>query len=364
MELRIAKDTLIENLNIVLKAVSNKVTMPILECVLLEAYNNTLKLTSTDLELGIETGKTDSFVNEEGSICLNARQFYEIVRSLPEDEVIIKSEKDICFIKSGKSEFKLYYLKSDEFPKLPKIERENKYQIEGSVLKNIIRQTIFSVSTDESKMVLTGEKIEITDNLLKIVAIDGFRVSYRELNINNNYEDIEVVVPSKALNEISKIISDKENVNLYFTDSHILFECEKCIVVSRLLEGNFLRYEQFFGNESTTKVKVNVKNLLSAIERASLISNQLKKTPVLLKIERSVMTINSNTQTGTFYEEIPVETEGNEMEITFNPRFICDALRVIEDEEVKLFFNTNLNPCIIRGIEDNSYKYLILPLRS
>lgn len=369
MKINIRKDMLIENLNIVSKAVSSKSTMEILECVLLIADENGFRLLANDMEIGIESSNIESDIEELGIVALDAKMFFEIVRNMPEDNISIEvDEKNIAIIKSGKAEFKILGHNGAEYPRLEDIEKNNRYSIPASTFKNLIRQTIFSVSLEESKPILTGELIEIKDSFLNVVAIDGFRVALRSISVNPEYEDISIVVPSKALSEIIKIIPDKNDcmIEMYFTKNQVLFEMENCIMIARLLEGEYIKYEQLFLEEFKTKVGIKKDLFLKTLERASLISKENKKVPVKLEIKSNdTMVVTSNSDISTSYDEINIEFEGNELNIAFNPKYLIDALKAIEEGEISLHFMTELSPCIIKSSEDSDvdYKYLILPLR-
>lgn len=367
MKITCNKDDLIANINIVSKAVSTKSTMEILGCILLTADKEGFRLTANDLEIGIETSNIKVDIEETGAVALEAKFFSEIIRNLPEENVLIEvNEKNVTKIKSGKTEFKILGRNADEFPALTKIEKENKYKINPIIFRNMIRQTVFSVSVDDSKPVLTGELLEIKKNVFNIVSIDGFRVSFRKTDIKNDLNEINVVVPAKALSEISKILTDKEDsiFNIYFTNNQVLFELESCVMIARLLEGEFIKYEQIFTEDYTTKIDIDKLNFLRSLERASLISKDNKKTPVKLKIEKTGnVIITSNTDISNSYEELQAEFEGKELTIAFNPRYLIEALRVIDDDVISIQFMTDLSPCIIKGINDDSYKYLILPLK-
>lgn len=367
MKIICKKDILISNINIVAKAVSSKSTLDILECILLVADTKGFRLIANDLEIGIETSNIEAELEETGAVALEAKIFSEIIRNLPEEDVIIEADdKNVTLIKSGKTEFKILGRNAEEFPRLAEVERENKYSIKPVTFKNMVRQTVFSVSLDESKPVLTGELLEIKDESFNMVSIDGFRVSFRKTDIDPSYEETSVVVPAKALSEISKILTDKEDAtfNIYFTDNQILFELDSCVMIARLLEGDFIKYEQIFTDDYTTKIEIDKLQLLRCLERASLISKDNKKTPVKIKIEQDGnVIITSNTDISNSYDEIKAEIEGKELTIAFNPKYLIDALKAIEDSVISIQFMTELSPCIIKGITDDSYKYLILPLK-
>ena len=260
---------------------------------------------------------------------------------------------------SEKSKFQIAGQSGKDFPALPKVERVSPCTINQFELKEMIRQTIFSVAQDETRPILTGEMLQIKNNSLNMVAVDGYRISYRKMQLSNENDDIEVVIPGKTLGEINKILSSEENekVNIYFGDKHVLFDLGESKVVSRLLEGDFLRYEQVFSPDYETKILVDRKNFLMSIERAALISREGKKNPIRVEID------GDNAELGTSREELDVVLEGKEIVIAFNPKYLIDALRVIEDDNVYIQFISSLTPCIINPEEGDQYKYLILPIR-
>lgn len=365
MKLTCNKTNLVNGVNTVLKAVSNRTTLPILECILLQADANKFKLVSNDLELGIES-QVDATIVQPGSVALEARIFSEIVKKLPDSIVEISvDENNMTTIRCENSQFKIAGQPGVEFPQLPEVEKNNQFSLAQVVLKDMIRQTIFSVAVEETRQILTGELLEIKNGSLHIVSVDGYRVSFRKTSLSIENEQIEVVVPGKTLNEISKILSSEEEdmVSLYFTDKHVLFDLGNSIVVSRLLEGEFLKYEQIFSGDYETKIKVDRRELLMSIERAALISRENKKNPVKMEITQNQLVITSNTELGTAYEQLLIHAEGKDLIIAFNPRYLIDALRAIEDEKIQIQFTSSLSPCIIQPIEGDEYKYLILPIR-
>ncbi|WP_058486401.1 DNA polymerase III subunit beta [Defluviitalea phaphyphila] len=364
MKVSCMKNDLLNAVNIVLKAISGKKTIPILECILLEGEDGYLKLTGNDLELGIES-TIPAKVEQTGCIALEAKIFSEIVRKLPEDEVKINVDSNfMTTIKCVNSEFKIAGQSGLDFPELPKIEKNQSFSLQQGTLKDIIRQTIFSVATEDTRPILTGELIQIKDKAMHMVSVDGYRVSYRKVPLSIENEEYEVVVPGKTLGEISKILtSEEDEVFIYFTDKHILFDLGESMVVSRLLEGEFLKYENSFSEDYETKIRVNRSLLLQSIERAALISREGRKNPIKIEITQDNIIITSNTELGTSREELSIQMEGKELIIAFNPKYLIDALKAIDDEEIVIQFISSLNPCIIKPVEGEDYKYLILPIR-
>jgi DNA polymerase-3 subunit beta len=321
---------------------------------------------ANDMEMAIETKGLEAEVLENGAVALDSRVFFDIVRRLPGDSVeVYADDKNLAVIKSGKSEYKILGMNPEEFPALPEIEKEQSYSLPAPELKDMIRQTIFSVSQDISKPVMCGALLEIDKNCAKMVTVDGFRISLRKLDFENSGKDAKVVIPGKTLNEIGKILPVDANcvTSLYITDKHVLFDLENCIVVSRLLEGEFIKYDNMFTKETETTVNVDRRDLLGCIERATLISKDSKKSPVKLKLADGRVEVTSNTEMGASYEEIDVEQDGTDLEIAFNPRYLTDVLKVLDYERIAMEFSTALSPCVIKVEGSEDYKYLVLPLR-
>jgi DNA polymerase-3 subunit beta len=359
------KEDLLNGVNTVLKAVSTRTTLSILQCILLDAHDEEFKMIGNDLELGIESS-LKSTVIEPGSIAIDARIFSEIVKKLPNSDVHIKvDDHQLMTIICEKSEFNIPGQPGNEFIQLPQITKNKPLLISQNVLKEMIHQTIFSIAIEEIRPILTGELFEIKDNYLNIVSVDGYRVSIRQKELDQSFDNISVVIPGKTLSEIQKILGNNVDteVAIYFTDKHILFEMNSSIIVSRLLEGDFPKYDQIFSSDYETLIKVDRKMMLQSIERAALIARESKKSPIKFQISGSTLAISSNTDLGKVHEEIDIKREGKDLEIAFNPRYLIDALKVIENEEIQLTFTSSLNPCIIKDPVEEKYKYLILPIR-
>lgn len=364
MKLTCNRNSLLNAINIVSKAVSSRTTLPILECILLDAGED-FKLTANDLELGIETAPIEAEIDETGKVALEAKLFSEIIRKVNGENVKIEvNDKNEAVITSGTSEFKIIGQNGEEFPSVPTVSKSVYYSVKQSELKDMISQTIFSVSLDESKPVLTGELIEIKGSSMNIVAVDGYRISFRKSEITSS-KDASVIVPSKTLREITKILSSEEEdmALIYVTEKHILFDLGGNMIVSRLIEGEYIKYSQTFTDEFKTRIVINKSDMVAALERASLISRDARKIPVKLDITKEKIVITSQADMGTAYEEVYAEVTGDALKIAFNPKYLIDALRAVDDEKVAVQFNSSLSPCIIKPEEGDSYKYLILPLR-
>ncbi len=362
MKLIFKKNNLLKAVNIVLKAVPSKTTMPILECILIDATSNEIKFTSNDMELGIETIAEGEIV-ERGNIALDAKIFSDIIRKLPENDIVIETHDLKTTITCEKAKFDIIGKSSEDFSYLPFVEKNDFISLSQFTLKEMIRQTIFSIAANENNKMMTGELFEIKDNMLRVVSLDGHRIAIRKMMLKETYEDRKVVVPGKTLIEISKILSGEveDTVNIFFTPNHIVFEFDQTTVVSRLIEGEYFRIDQMLSSDYETKVKINKKELLNCIDRATLLVKESDKKPIIISINSDCMELKIDSQIGSMKEEIDIEKEGKDLMIGFNPKFLIDALRVIDDEMITIYLVNPKAPCFIRD-EQESYIYLILPV--
>ena len=363
MKLICSKSELQKSVTISLKAVSSKTTMPILECILINASGSEITFTSNDMELGIET-KVHGIIEEKGMVALDAKLFSEIIRKLPDSDVVIKTDEKLnTTITCEKAKFTIPGRDGEDFAYLPVIEKNDGIALSQYTLKEVIRQTIFSIAANENNKLMTGELFEIKDNILKVVSLDGHRIAIRKIELKETYKDRKVVVPGKTLNEISKILSGEveDQVQIFFTDNHIVFEFDDTVVVSRLIEGEYFRIEQMLSSDYETKIKINKKEFLNCIDRATLFVKEGEKKPIIITIEDNQMVLNINSQIGSMNEDIDIMKEGKDIMIGFNPRFLIDALKVIDDEEITIYLVNPKAPCFIKD-ENESYIYLILPV--
>ena len=363
MKLICSKSNLLHGVNIVSKAVPTRTTMAILECILIDASSDEIKLIANDMELGIET-IIDGEIVENGIIALDAKIFSEIVRKLPDNEVVIETDASFkTVITCEKAKFNIIGKSGEDFSYLPYIEKNDPISISQFTLKEVIRQTIFSIADNDNNRLMTGELFEINENQLKVVSLDGHRISIRNIELKDHYANKKVVVPGKTLNEISKILpgSVDDDVTIYITDNHIIFEFMNTTVVSRLIEGEYFKIEQMLSSDYETKVKINKRELLDCIDRATLLVKEGDKKPIIMDIQDGVMELKINSFVGSMNEDIDIEKTGKDILIGFNPKFFIDALRVIDEEEVSLYMVNPKAPCFIRD-DDNQFIYLILPV--
>ena len=363
MKLVCSKSKLLSGVQIVSKAVPNKTTMSILECILIDATQGQIKLIANDMELGIET-IIEGEIIEKGQIALDAKIFLEIMRKLPDNDVTIVTDNSYkTNITCEKAKFTIIGKSGEDFSYLPSIERIDSIVISQFTLKEVVRQTIFSISDNDNNKLMTGELFEINGDTLKVVSLDGHRISIRKIELKDNYPARKVVVPGKTLNEVSKILSgdaDKD-VSIFFTGKHIVFEFDNTTVVSRLIEGEYFKIDQMLTSDYETKVTINKKELLECIDRATLLVKEGDKKPIIINITDGVMELKINSTVGSMNEEIDITKQGKDLMIGFNPKFMIDALKVIDDEEIDIYLVNPKAPCFIRDV-NGKYIYLILPV--
>ena len=363
MKIICTKNSLLKSVSISLKAVPSKTTMPILECILIDATTSQIKFTTNDMELGIET-IVEGTIEEKGMVALDAKILYEIIRRLPDNNVTIRTdEKLTATITCEKAKFTIPGKSGEDFAYLPIIEKEEALTVSQFTLKEMIRQTIFSIASNETNKLMTGELFEIKDNFLKVVSLDGHRIAIRRMELKKDYADRKVVVPGKTLNEISKILSGEVDnmVNIYFSKNHILFEFDQTMVVSRLIDGEYFRIDQMLSSDYETKLTINKKEFLDCIDRATLLVREGEKKPIIIEITDNTMELRIDSAMGSMNESIDISKEGKDILIGFNPRFLIDALKVIDDETINIYLVNPKAPCFIRDDEE-SYTYLILPV--
>lgn len=363
MKLVCSKSNLLNGVQTVAKAVPNKTTMSILECILIDARGTDIRLMANDMELGIET-LIEGYIVEKGIIALDAKIFSEIVRKLPDSDITIVTNESLkTTITCEKAKFNIIGKSGDDFSYLPSIEKIDSIVVSQFTLKEVVRQTLFSIADNDNNKLMSGELFEINEDILKVVSLDGHRISIRKIKLKNFYMPKKVVVPGKTLSEVSKILSGDtdRDVHIFFTDKHIVFEFDNTTVVSRLIEGEYFKIDQMLSSDYETKVRINKKEFLNCIDRSTLLVKEGDKKPIIINIIDGVMELKLNSTVGSMNEEIDIDKKGKDIMIGFNPKFLIDALRVIEDEEVDIYLVNPKAPCFIRDAEEN-YIYLILPV--
>jgi DNA polymerase-3 subunit beta len=367
MKLSSTKDNLSYGVQTVQRVVSLKNPLPILSGILLKADKGILSFTATDLELGIECNVSVS-VYEEGAVVLPARLLTEIVRRLPEIDILVEvnKENNSTLIKYGQAEFNLLGMSPEDFPLLPRIENEKQISIKQDIFRKMIKQVGFAISLDDNRPIFTGVLMEIEKGEIRLVATDTHRLAFKKRKLDNIETDFEktVIVPGKALNELNRIMNGEgEYLKIAFGDNQVVFELPGVKLISRLIEGHFPNYKNVIPQGCKTKIRVKNKELLEAAERASLLAKEGSNVIRLNVKEGTVIIHSSSPEVGKIEEPLPIVFEGEETQIAFNSKYLIDVLKVIETEDVLLELNGSLSPGIIKPTEDENYFYLILPIR-
>lgn len=377
MKFDILRDRLLDGLNDVMKAVSSKTTIPILTGIKIDVTGEGISLTGSDADITIQTfipaeenGQQIINITQVGSIVLQARMFNEIIRKLPTNEVEIEVTNGFAtIIRSGKSEFNLIGLDSTEYPQLPEVAADKQFTIPADLLKSIIRETVFAVATSESRPVLTGVNWKVEGDELICVATDSHRLARRKVNLENLPTDVtSVVIPGKSLTELSKILDDTNNpVQIVLTNQQVLFKTDDVLFFSRLLEGNYPDTSRLIPDDFKTTITINGKFLLQAIDRASLLAREDRNNVVRFEtLENQTIEISSNSpEIGKVEEQIQVENlEGETLKISFSAKYMMEALKAIDSQDVVIEFTGAMRPFILRSALDDAILQLILPVRT
>lgn len=365
MKLVCTKSNMLNGLQIASRAVSSKTTMSILECIMIDATKGIITLTANDMDLGIET-IIEGDILEKGAIALDAKMFLEMVKRFDDNDSEVVLETDSSFktvVTCGKAVYTIIGKSGEDFSYLPVVEKQDSIVISQLTLKDVVRQTIFSISDNDNNKLMTGELFEINGTEMRVASLDGHRISIRKIEMKDSCSPKRVVVPGKTLNELSKILPGGADsiVTISFTEKHIVFEFENTTVVSRLIDGEYFNIDQMLSSDYETKVKINKKELINCINRATLLVKEGDKKPIIINITDGNMGMRMNSIQGGFNEDIDIEKQGKDLMIGFNPRFLIDALRVIDEEEVDLYMVNPKAPCYIKNAEE-SYIYMILPV--
>lgn len=365
MKVICSRSLFVDAINTVQKAVGSHSTISILEGILFEASEQ-VKLTGYDAETGIEH-TMPAEVMVPGQIVINARLLGDVVRKLPEDTVTIEvDDRQMVTIESGSSVFQLRGISALDYPKIPVVEEAKLLKVPQNKLIEMIRQTAFAASTDDSRPILNGVNVILENGRLTLVAVDGFRLAVRHEMVDALDEVVSFIVPAKAMIEVARVLPNAEGaVSIYYSHNHILFESEETRLVSRLIRGEFMNYKGLIPQSAESSLTTNTSNLLAACERATLIIEaENKRFPVTFTtLSDEKLQVSARTAIGTTEEDIEVALTGKRFDIDFNPKYFIDILKVIPDETVKVDFSGSIGPCVIRPLEGDRFNYMILPLR-
>ncbi len=363
MKINVLRTDLANAVSVVSRAVSNKASIPALEGILIKVYGSKMTISGYDLEIGIKTS-IDATVTDEGEVVVSAKIFSEIVRKLPEEVVFIETDdRMITYITSGNADYQIVGMNSAEYPDLPEFEQTEEFEIDGNLLKEMIRQTVYAVSDNNAKPIYTGSLFEIENKTLKIVAVDGYRMAIRKEQIDSD-ENAQFVVPGKTQQEVLKIIgNDEENVSVIVGQRHIMFKISGYYVISRLIEGTFLDYNSTIPKTKKTEAAVNTRLLINAVDRMSLLNGDKIQSPVRCNFANGKINLSCTSSIGKANDVITASIDGEEVEIGFNNRYLLDALRNIDADEVKITLNGGLSPMIIAPVKGEGFISLVVPMR-
>lgn len=361
MEIKIMQNELLNLINISLKAISVKNAQSVLEGIVFDAKGDKLTLKSTDLELAIET-TSPCKVEKEGVVLLNANMIFSIIRKLPPSEVYIKVNNDKVFIQSENSKFNIIAMDLYSYPDFPYFDKNIDFTLEDNLLKIATKQTIFATAVDDFKETLKGVDIEIENKKLEFVALDGHRIARRCFYIK---EDInkKAIIPPRALNEISKIVPEGENIGIYFGDGCCIFHFANTIFSTRLIEGEYLNYKSLFNYEYKTKISISRRDFINSIERANIVYKSERGDLVTFTISDDAVLVEGSSEIGNLKDIVNAKKDGDDLKIAFNSKYVLEGLKSIEQEFVDITFNGRAGACIIRPEDSNiDYTYLVLPV--
>lgn len=345
------------------RAVSTKASIPALEGVLIKAYNNNLNISGYNLEIGITTD-IDATIQTEGEIVVSAKLFLDIVRKLPEEIVSIETDdRMVTYITCGKVDFQIIGMPSVEYPDLPSFEQTDGISVSEKTLRDMIRQTVYAVSENIAKPIYTGSLFEIENGIFKIIAIDGYRMAIRSENVDSDSET-SFVVPGKTQLEVLKLLNDDEGeAEIIIGMRHITFKIKNYRVISRLIEGTFIDYKTTIPTETKTEIIIKTRTLIESVERMSLLNSEKIKSPVRCKFADDEIRLSCASAVGRANDLISVPVNGETVEIGFNNRYLLDALKNTDTDEVKLVLNGPLSPMIIRPVEGDCFLSIVVPMR-
>ncbi|WP_459129483.1 DNA polymerase III subunit beta [Guggenheimella bovis] len=363
MKFTVNQAELIYALNILSRAISTKTTLEVLKGIFIEAKEDHIVMKSNDLSMSIIV-TVPAVVERQGSTVIESRFFNDIVRKLPEDGITIEKKDDhtslVCFM----SHYKLMQMDESTFPQIKEIEEGKVITINQSIFSNMIRMTNFAVSRDETRPTLTGSLIEVKNNEMKMVSIDGFNIAIKKVPVQDA-PDLSVIIPGRTLSEIQKITAYNVDDNLIMnvTDNYVSFTFGNVVIISKVLEGEYIKYEQVISSDFPIDIEVDSRDFYEAIDRAALMANQSRSYIEIFDFADDKVTITSQSEMGTAMEEVDIRKNGSDIRIGFNPNYLIKALRVIDDEVLRIRMSSPVRPCFIQPKDNDSYEYYLVPIR-
>lgn len=365
MKMKCNRRDLIEAVSLVEKAVPISTPISVLEGIFIEAKENAFKLVGNNIDLGIECF-IPAEVSETGLAMVRASLFSNAVKKLPdtdEDVFLEIDEKDNLKIECGYAKFNFSTSSAEEFPQLAQVLDGKTFEIKENVVKNMIKQTVYAVSQKEDKPVLSGLLFDISDNKINVVGCDGFRVAIRKEELEAN-ENLKFIFPGKNAKELLGILEESsDTVKVSVNENNVKFVTDRCIFVSRIIDGEYLNYQSVANHKNTLEFTVERRKILNSIDRAATIVNESSKSHVLLDIDETSVSIDCESVMGKVKDKFSIDMQGEPMQIAFNPKYLIEAFKNIDDEKIKISFSTPVTPAVIRPINGENYVYIILPVR-
>jgi DNA polymerase-3 subunit beta len=364
------RQDLMNALNIASKAVSTRSTIPAMKGILIDASEDgNVLIASSDSDISIQH-KIEAEVSEPGIVVLPAKLFIDIVRSTPEAQITISTDANLhAELKSMNSDFKIVGMDAEDFPRFETPDDHAQHiQIPALLFKNMIAQTSFAASTDDSRGIITGVLIDIHDQEMHLAALDGYRLAVANHSVAE-VNPYSIVISAKLLNDLSKIISDVSGIkedtmlNIELESKKAVFRFPDLMIELKLLNGQFVDYKNIIPKNSTIQVKADRNALIQSIERASLLARDDKNKLIRMDIQDQIMSINARAEEGTVHEDLVISKTGDDLEIGFNAQYLLDMLKSIRDDEIFMNFKSSIDPCIVTPLQGNAYEYLVLPVR-
>ncbi len=358
------KNELQRCVNIATRAASLKSSSFLLEGLRIKSEDDKVTIYGTDGVLSIQC-VLKAEIYENGDFVIPARIISELLQKLNDCEITIITDESNVLIECGHSSTTLRYMEPDQYPEFPLFDNDDCITLFSKQLVSMINQTIFSASTSEEKPILTGVLMEIEQDVVRMVALDGYRLAMRKEYNKSNFDGMEIVVPAKSMREIAKIIPDDDNtVRLYVRDRIVGFVCGDVQIATRVLQGDYVRYKSILPNSNSTRIIVNRSELLGCLERASILSRQSKANLVNVSMSDEFLTITSDSEVGKSKELVDINLTGKTLDISFNARYLLEVLKEIYDEEIAIDFNTSISPAVLHPVSGESYLYLVLPVKT
>lgn len=360
------KKILVNKIGVAQKAVSSKTTLNALKNLLLDVVDGKLIITGYDLETVI-IATMDVEMERPGKVSIDSKLFGDIARKLPDENIELEliEETNKLKVVSGPSQFELALGDVSEYPEIPTVNEDSKFSINSKVLKDMVAETKFATSQDQTKPILMGELIEIEKDSISLVAIDGYRLAFSKQTVETGIENPgKIIVPGKGLSDISSIIgSDNFDIEIGFGAKFMSASFQDIKFMTRLLEGAFIEYKRLIPNEYQTEVKVNRRKFLEAIDRATLVSEKDNNSLVKLSVTDEFIQATTSSDIGASAEQVNIEKSGDSLNVAFNARYLTEALKVMSSEDITIRFTSNVSPCTIHPMDDSDYLYLLLPVR-